>query len=241
MQVIGDGRDHDTGFLAHTLIKHARVTHVFTPQYRLSSNPGGRFPAALQDAITSYSYLINTLKIPANRITFSGDSAGGNLALTLLRYITVHGEEVGLPSPGCIWLWSPWVDVEAARDPKNIANSPQYPTDYLGPGFGGWGVNTFCPLGKGIDAGSPWLSPLNNPFETKTPMFIQTGDAEVLYEDDVKIAGQFKEAGNKVGLEVTPGVPHDIILVGVMIGFSKEAAEIAKKAGEFLRAERAML
>jgi acetyl esterase/lipase len=239
--VIGDGRDQDTGFLTRTIVKHARVTHVFTPQYRLSSNEGGRFPAALQDAITSYSYLINTLKIPAGRITFSGDSAGGNLALTLLRYVAVHGDEVGLPAPGCIWLWSPWVDVEAARNPKNISESPQYPTDYLGSGFGLWGVTTFCPHGKGLDGASPWISPLNHPFESKTPIWIQTGDSEVLYDDDVKLAGQLKEAGNKVGLEVTKGVPHDIILVGPLVGFTKEAADAAKKAGEFLRTERAKL
>jgi acetyl esterase/lipase len=218
------------------------VTHVFTPQYRLSSNPGGRFPAALQDAITSYYYLIHTLNIPASRITLSGDSAGGNLAFTLLRYIAVHGQESSLPWPGCIWLWSPWVDVEAARNTKNIAQSPQFGTDYLGPGFGYWGVSTFAPLGAGIDGSSPWLSPLNHPFESKTPMWIQTGSLEVLYEDDVKIAGQFKEiAGNKVDLLVKEGVPHDIILVGPLTGFTKEAAEIAKAAGEFLRAERARL
>jgi acetyl esterase/lipase len=185
--------------------------------------------------------LIKTLKVPASSITISGDSAGGNLALTLLRYVAVHGEEVGLPSPGCIWLWSPWVDLEAARDPKNISQSAQYSTDYLGTGFGAWGVNTFCPQGKGIDGASPWISPLNNPFETKTPIWIQTGDAEILYDDNVKIAEQFKGAGNKVGLEVTKGVPHDIILVGVLIGFTEEAAEAAKKAGEFLRTERARL
>lgn len=236
--VIGDGRDADTGFLAKTMLKHARVTHVFTPNYRLSSNPGGRFPAAFQDTITSYHYLVKILKIPASRITVSGDSAGGNLALALLRYLSQHGEEADLPSSGCAWLWSPWVNIDAARDPKSIANSPQYGTDYLNAGFGMWGARTIAPLGKGFDPASPYITPFGHPFKSKTPLWIQTGDAEVLYDDDKEISEQLEKAGNKVELSVSKNCPHDIILVGPLTGFAKEAAEAAKKAGEFLRAER---
>jgi acetyl esterase/lipase len=239
--VIGDGRDHDTGFLAKTFLKHGKVTHVVTPQYRLSSNPGGRFPAAFQDAVTSYAYLVHTLKVPADRITISGDSAGGNLALALLRYIAEFGKEVDLPWPGCIWLWSPWVDVEAGRDPANINQSSNEATDYLGGGFGQWGSDSFAPKGK-VDSANPYLTPLGNAFASRTPIWIQTGDAEVLYDDDVEIASQFKKiAGNTVELEVTKGTPHDIILVGHLLGFNKEASEAAKKASEFLRRERAKL
>jgi len=241
-QVIGSGRDADTGFLAKMLLRHGRVTHVFTPQYRLSSNTGGRFPAALQDAVTSYNHLVNTLKIPASRITVSGDSAGGNLALTFMRYLSVYGDELGLAWPGCVWLWSPWVDVHGGIDPKNMIQSPQYPTDYLNPSFGGWGVETFCPPSCPLDVTSPWLSPLNNPFASKSPIFIQAGDAEVLYADDTEMSKQLEGiGGNVIKLEVTRNMPHDVILVAPMLGFEKEAAEIAKAAGDFLRSERAVL
>jgi alpha/beta hydrolase fold len=54
-------------------------------QYRLSSHPGGRFPAALQDAVTSFQHLLD-LGVPALQIILSDDSAGGHLALSLLRY-----------------------------------------------------------------------------------------------------------------------------------------------------------
>jgi acetyl esterase/lipase len=234
--VIGTGRDDDIGFLAKTLLKHAGVTHVFTPQYRLSSNPGGRFPAALQDAITSYSYLIHDLGIPASKITISGDSAGGNLALTLLRYIAVHGDDVSLPWPGCVWLWSPWVDITAAMDKKNMAANQQYGTDYLVPAFGHWGSWAYC---ENLDSKNPFISHLGSPFASKSPIFIQTGRAEVLYDDNTEIAKQFKTIeSNKVELLVKQNVPHDIILVGPIIGFTKDAADSAKVAGEFLRANR---
>lgn len=102
--VINDGRIDDTGFLAKTFLKYSSVSTVFTPQYRLASN-GGRFPAHLQDAITTYHHLIKTLGIDPAKIIISGDSAGANIALALLRYLVEYGEQNGLQSPGCAWLW----------------------------------------------------------------------------------------------------------------------------------------
>jgi hypothetical protein len=61
----------------------------------------------------------------------------------------------------------------------------------------------------------------------------------VLYDDDKKLAEQFEGVkGNKVQLLVKQNVPHDIILVGPVAGFAKEAGECAKEAGEFLRTNR---
>jgi acetyl esterase/lipase len=234
--VVGDGRDGDIGFVAATFLKHANATHVFTPQYRLSSNPGGRFPAALQDAITAYHHLTRTLGVPASRITISGDSAGGNLALALLRYISEHGEKTDLPWPAAVWLWSPWVDVGAAMDKSNIANSPHFYMDYLGPEFGHWGASTFL---EHLSPEDPYVCPLGHPFPSKSPIFIQTGRLEVLYDDDRDLYDQFLAVpGNKVELVVNNNAPHDIILTGPVLGFAKEAQQSAKKAGEFLRQNR---
>ncbi|KAF2397024.1 alpha/beta-hydrolase [Trichodelitschia bisporula] len=237
--VIGDGRDRDTGFLARTLIKHAQATHVFTPQYRLSSSAQGQFPAALQDAITSYSYLVRTVGVPPSRITVSGDSAGGNLTIALLRYIEEHGADTGLPSPGCVWLWSPWTNIAAGLDAHEMESSPNYSTDYLNSEFGSWGAHTFT---AGKDALQPYVTAYGNPFACKTPIWVQTGDAEILYEEDTEFVQQMESVkGNKIELFVSEAMPHDIILVGRILGFETEAAAAAKKAGEFLRAERAHL
>lgn len=107
--VIGDGRQDNCGFAAKALLQQTSATHVLCPQYRLAANPGGRFPSQLQDAITSLLYLIEEIKVPAGQITISGDSAGGNLCLALLRYIA-DNPKAAIPSPGCAFLWSPWVD-----------------------------------------------------------------------------------------------------------------------------------
>lgn len=233
--VIGNGRDEDTGFLARTLLKHGRVTHVITPAYRLASNKGGRYPAALQDAISSYLHLTEKMRIPASKITISGDSAGGNLALALLRYIHEHGKNLGMEPPASVWLFSPWIDVEAGLDKTNIAKSPQYTTDYLTAGFGQWGASAFS---EKADPKNPYLTPLGNTWASKSPIYIQTGRAEVLYDDNIALAKQFEASGSTVKLLVQPKCPHDIILVGNLVGFEKEAQIAAKQAGEFLRANR---
>ncbi|KAF2669956.1 alpha/beta-hydrolase [Microthyrium microscopicum] len=233
--VIGAARDADLGFTTRTFVKHSRITHVLAPAYRLSSNAGGRFPAALQDAVSAYMHLTDKLRVPPSRITISGDSAGGNLALALLRYIHDHGKALGLPWPGCVWLWSPWVNVHAALDITSISSSPQYSTDYLGPTFGHWGASTFS---EGCDPMDPYLTPLGNAFESKSPIFVQTGRAEVLYDDNVQIAEEFRAKGASVQLVVKEGAPHDIILVAPVIDFVRVAQEAAKEAGEFLRENR---
>lgn len=159
-------------------------------------------------------------------------------------------------------------------DPMRIWHNPQYPTDYLSGKFGHWGSTSFCGgeagdhggVGAGrkgetavVDPKDPFVSPLGNPFSVGAPMFIQCGRAEVLYNDDVKIAQQFKDVkGNKVELVVAETAPHDIILIGKfqpshfrnyftmavdqypghLLGFQKEARDLARQAGEFLRTHR---
>lgn len=152
--VIGDGRAGDSGFTAQSILKNSKASHTFLPQYRLSSN-GARFPAALQDVITSYCYLTETLAIPEDRITISGDSAGANLSVSLLRYIADH-PEAKLTSPRCAWLWSLWVDPGRSliTDPPFFSANAR--TDYLNDAFGTWGARH---IHRAQRPGSQWLIP----------------------------------------------------------------------------------
>lgn len=76
----------------------------------LSVEDDAFFPVALQDAVTAYAYVLNTLNVRPENVVISGDSAGGNLALALLPYMHEEGELV-LPHPRAALLWSPWVDL----------------------------------------------------------------------------------------------------------------------------------
>ncbi|KAK4184345.1 hypothetical protein QBC35DRAFT_525581 [Podospora australis] len=234
---IGNGRDSDTGYLAKTLIRHMGVTHVCTPQYRLSSKRNGRFPAQIQDALTSYLYLIRDRKIPASQIIFSGDSAGANIALGLLRFIHDHGQTLNIPAPAAVALWSPWVDVNAAIQ-QDMRQSPNYRTDFLNKEFGQWGAVSVSGYGA-VDTGCAYLSPLHHPFKgnINIPMYIHGGRREVLCDDIEEFANRYREVGWNVHLVVADHCPHDILLLGPLIGFHKEAEEGCKLAGRFLARE----
>ncbi|KAH6879517.1 hypothetical protein B0T10DRAFT_582947 [Thelonectria olida] len=232
--VIGNGRDEDTGYLARTLIRHMGSTHVCTPQYRLSSGKNGRFPAPLQDALTAYLCLVRDKRIPAAQIILSGDSAGANMALGLLRYIRDHGEEHNIPLPAAVALWSPWVDVSGALH-QDIKMSPNYKTDYLSKEFGRWGALTISGFGA-IDPSSPYLSPLHHPFKLSRdiPMFVHAGEREVLCDDIKAFTERYQEIGWRAHLVVSKASPHDILLLGPKIGFANEAEDAARKAGACL-------
>lgn len=229
--VIGNGRDNDTGYLARTLIRHLGCTHVCTPQYRLSSSRGGRFPAPLQDAITAYSHLLHGSGIPASQIILSGDSAGGNLALGLLRYIEEHDED-DLPLPGAVSLWSPWVDVGAALK-GDVKSSPNFATDYLNGHFSRWGSST---ISATVDASGPYLSPLHHPFRLgrRIPVFIHGGEREVLQDDIRKFCRLYEEQGWLLHLVMSPGCPHDVLLLGPRMGFHQEAERAVREMRGFL-------
>ncbi|KAJ8069459.1 hypothetical protein OCU04_003113 [Sclerotinia nivalis] len=236
--VIGDGRTKDAGFAAQTFLTHTSATHVFCPQYRLANIPNGKFPAALQDAVTSYCYLTETLHIPPQNIVVSGDSAGGNLALTLLRYIH-DNPAAGLPHPGCAWFWSAWVDPASGMLEERFRGSPRAATDYVHERFASWGAKGLAPLeGTGVQLSDACISYVGNAFKSSTPLFFSAGECEVLFDDIVKVYGEFTEVGNRTELQIDGYAVHDIILTGHVVGFAEEAALAAKKAGEFWERNR---
>lgn len=218
---IGDGRTDDAGFASKTFVDNTSASFVCCPQYRLSSNADGRFPAQLQDAVTSYAYLVRECGIPANKIVLSGDSAGANLALALVKYLTVCGKDAGFEErlPACAWLWSIWANPgtsvkmgEAALD-----SVPNKRRDYVGGGFGLWGARNLIPLpASGLDIESPWISFGGNPFRTDIPLYVSTGECEVLIRDDIQVYEEFNAIkGNRVELQVEEDCVHDVILVSL--------------------------
>ena len=72
--------------------------------YRLA--PEFPFPAALNDSITAYQWLLNQ-GYDSQQIIMAGDSAGGGLTLATL----IAARERGLPLPASVVLLSPWTDL----------------------------------------------------------------------------------------------------------------------------------
>ncbi|KAF9697896.1 hypothetical protein EKO04_004321 [Ascochyta lentis] len=240
--VSGDGRTAASGYFAKLLQKHVGATHILMPQYRISTLPASKtsnpFPAALQDSLTAYLYLLKDLHIAPSDIILSGDSAGANASISLLRYISEHGADLSLPNPSAALLWSPWIDPSDTSG-DFVHNNPNYPTDYLSLPFTLWGSGAYAGSGGNAVLSHPYVSHKNQTFKTPVPLFVNTGSGEILYFDDCEWAQKMKEAGNDVTLDVEKHMPHDVLLLGNILGFDKEANACAKRAGEWLIGKRA--
>ena len=88
--------------LALNMAKHCDAP-VFSLDYRLA--PMHRFPAALDDAIAAYQWLVKTY--PQRHFMIAGDSAGGGLAINTALEARSHG----LPRPAAVITFSPWTDM----------------------------------------------------------------------------------------------------------------------------------
>lgn len=226
--VIGDCRPAVSGYAAGLLTQY--IGKTFMVSYRLSSNPGGRFPAALQDVVSALHYL-RDLGIEYSDIIVSGDSAGGNLVAALLRHLT----DTEAPGPAAALLWSPWTDLAKSLTPEVLYKSRNRFTDYIPPEFAIWGVNSYCPKDGPVSTDDQYISPAQHPFYTMTPMWIQGNGQEVLFDQIRDFSSRMKVIkGNRIAFHSEEIAAHDILLVGNVTGFEKEAINSMRVAAEWL-------
>ena len=235
--VLGDGRTQFNSYFAGLVENHMRCTHVMMPQYRVSTLPASKtsnpFPAAIQDTLTAYLYLLNDLHIAPENIVLSGDSAGGNASIALLRYIAEFGSELSLPDPSAALLWSPWIN-PSNNSGSFVYDNPHYHTDYLCQPFTKWSTAAYAGLGGQAVLSNLYVNHQNRVFKTPVPLWVNTGDAEVLFFDACEWAEKMREAGNHVTLDVEKKAPHDVMMIANLVGFHAEAKACAKRVGEWL-------
>lgn len=190
---------------------------VLTIDYRVA--PEHPYPAALEDAVAAYQYLLDEGWF-AEQIIVAGDSAGGGLAMALCHYLKDHH----MMLPCGIIAMSPWTDLLASgesydtnyeKDPLfgNTRDSLIYNKDYVGD----------------HDPMDAYISPLYGDFRGFPPMLIQVGSYEMLLSDSVSVASKARHQGVKVRLSIYDGMFHIFQMAAKMLPESRKAwAEIGK-------------
>jgi len=199
-------------------IANAGQSRALIIDYRLA--PEEQFPAAVEDAMTAYRWLIAN-NIAPDQIVVAGDSAGGGLALALLVALRDSGE----PLPAAAVCLSPWTDLAAAGESWSTKAKAELVLD---PGEVLKSAKLY--LGN-ADPRTPLASPLYADLGGLPPLLIHVGTDEILLSDSTRLAVQAKAAGVNVTLEVWEGMMHVWHFVA---GILPEGRQAIEGIGEFI-------
>jgi acetyl esterase/lipase len=200
----------------------ARLTNfrVFSLDYRLA--PEHRFPAALDDALAGYEWMLGKQNISPSKIALAGDSAGGGLVLALLLRL----RDSRLPLPTCAVCFSPWTDLagtgESVRANANrddlfyTENISEFAAAYLGES----------------SAENPLTSPVLGDFRNLPPILFHVGSTEILLDDARRIHQKIQTIGGTSELEIYDDIFH---CWQMAVGLVPEARDSLSKATEFIR------
>ncbi len=165
------------------------------PEYRLA--PEHPFPAALDDATNVYRRLLADGHAPEN-IVIAGDSAGGGLTMATLLKL----RDLGLPQPALGCLLSPWLDLAAEGESMQTRREED---PWFSPEDFPHVTRFYC---DDSQLRSPLVSPVYADASRLCPIHIQVGDHEILLSDSERLAGNVRDAGGEVGIEVWPDMWH---------------------------------
>jgi epsilon-lactone hydrolase len=188
-------------------------------EYRLA--PEHPYPAAVEDTLTAYRWLLEQGVRPEN-IQIVGESAGGGLCLAGLLAI----RDSGLPLPAAGVALSPWTDLTCSG--KSYITNAKADISFEG----SWTVWGKYYAGES-DRTTPWMSPLYGDLRGLPPILIVVGSSEILLDDAVSFAQKAKEAGVNVTLSVWEGMVHCFPLFAPLF---REATQAWAEICAFLRA-----
>ncbi|KZT40813.1 alpha/beta-hydrolase [Sistotremastrum suecicum HHB10207 ss-3] len=189
--------------------KTSNIKRILSLEYRLTTDTSNPFPAALLDAVSGYSYLVNTIGFKPENIVLMGDSAGGHLAINLARYL-VRNPECGLKPPGGVIAQCPWADMGTSQRGPGTSSEKNLESDFM--------VRETYVAAKAFVAPRSWEAVNASPdpylmpgskyisaeraqgiFEGFPKTFVTAGGGEILYDGIVTMVERMKaDMGERV-------------------------------------------
>ncbi len=200
-------------------LSRASGMRVLGLEYRLA--PENPFPAAVEDSIAAYRWLLSQGVSPEN-IVIAGDSVGGGLTPATLVALRYFGE----PMPAAGVCLSPWVDLEGIGESMTTKAE-------VDPIVNRELLNVLVNLYIGDrDRRTPLAAPLYADLHGLPPLLIQVGSSETLLDDSTRLTERAKAAGVDVTLEVWENMIHVWQLFAPILPEGQQAIE---RIGEFVR------
>ena len=207
-------------------------THL-DPAWRLAESSGARilivdyklapaaiFPSQLNDAVAVYRALLSD-GYQSQQIAFAGDSAGGNMTLTVMLLL----QQKQLPLPAAGVCFSPWFDLTHSGDSivVNARSDPMLPVNVL--------VNAAAVYAQETNPENPLVSPVFADLSGFPPLLIYVGSSEILLDDAIRVAELARTAGVEVVYQSWYKQPHAFVGIAKFIPEGRKALQ---QAGEFL-------
>ncbi|MBD2860139.1 alpha/beta hydrolase [Spongiibacter sp. KMU-158] len=196
---------HGGGYISGSIVSHrdlasrlvlAAKARCLVLDYRLA--PEAPFPAALEDSIASWRWLLKQ-GIRPEQIVIAGDSAGGGLALaTGLRLI-----QLGLRQPAGYYCLSPWTDLTLSG--QSITERQSRELVLANPKLLLTAADAYR---AGQPPDQPLLSPLWGALHRLAPLLIHVGSEEVLFDDSLRFHQRALAAGAESQLKIWEGMWH---------------------------------
>ena len=201
------------------LLANATGTKVLIPEYRLA--PEHPFPAALDDALKVYQWLLDQGYSSANMI-IAGDSAGGGLSIATVLAL----KEKSGSLPAAVVCLSPWADLALTGQSHTTKAKAEaiLNKDVLHE----WAL---CYTDES-NLTNPLVSPIHGDFHGFPPLLIQVGSEEILLDDSTLLAEKAKSAGVDVTLKIWDGMWHVWQALGDLIPENKKTFE---EIGQFVQ------
>jgi monoterpene epsilon-lactone hydrolase len=199
---------------------------LLLPDFRLA--PEHPFPAALEDTIAVYRWLLDS-GWSADRLAIGGDSSGGGLALQTLLSL----RDAGTPLPATAFAMSPvanWVQLRSTAYAIRAAVDPLLTLETMR-----WSSGLYV---ADHDRNDPLLFLPGADLSGLPPLAIHVGEDEILLSDATRLAERARAAGVEVELTAWPGMWHGFPATASVV---PEAKRCLKMIGRSMRQHLAPL